>query len=284
MIAKQNLEDVDSHFAFGENWAQYAQTVRDVQIKEAISGLQSLLGGQNLHGKSFLDIGCGSGIHSVAAARLGASRIVALDIDPDAVATTRRLLRQWADQFPFEVSQVSALDLTPEGWGRFDVVYSWGALHHTGRLAQALQQAAAMVTDGGSFAFALYRRTWMCPLWRIEKRWYSRASPAAQERARRVYARLFRFLGRRRFDVDKYIDEYWKNRGMDFYHDMHDWLGGYPYESILPDEVEARMVELGFVRRAAILSTPRRGRTYGLLGSGCDQYLYVKESRATRPC
>src|SRR5579884_1062184 len=270
MMIKQNLEDVETHFAFGENWARYADTVTDAQIEEAIAGLQALLGRPRLAGKSFLDIGCGSGIHSLAALRLGARRVVALDIDPTAVATTSHLLGIWAGDLSFKVAQGSALALTPATWGHFDVVYSWGALHHTGRLQQALQNAAAMVADRGSFAFALYRRTWMCPLWRIEKRWYSRASPAAQDRARRLYAAWFRFIGRRQFDVDAYIAEYKKNRGMDFYHDLHDWLGGYPYESILPEEVEARMERLGFRRRTIIPTTPHAGRTHGLLGSGCD--------------
>src|SRR5437868_2113850 len=131
MTKSAALLDQKSHFAFGKNWASYAKLITDVQLDEAISCLRRLAGG-DLHGKRFLDIGCGSGLHSLAALRLGASEVVALDIDGDSVATTRRLLQSNASGRPWSAMEASVFQLQPNSIGPFDVVYSWGVLHHTG--------------------------------------------------------------------------------------------------------------------------------------------------------
>src|SRR5262245_22996273 len=198
--AKPSLKDVSAHFAFGENWASYAALIDDRRIKEAKDGLVRLLGAQTLSGKSFLDLGCGSGLHAVAAAQLGASHVVALDIDPAAVATARAVLHRHAPGASFEVRELSVFDLAPDHFRRFAVVYSWGVLHHTGAMREAMEIAARVVEPGGLFAFALYHRTRLCSFWRSEKRWYSRAAPRAQARARKLYVALlrlsFRLTGR----------------------------------------------------------------------------------------
>src|SRR6185312_67209 len=112
--------------------------------------------------------------------------------------------------------------------------------HHTGAMREAVQKAAQLVAPGGLFVFALYRKTRLCRFWRREKRWYAAASPRAQRTARAIYAALFRAgliaTGR---SFTRYVANYKSARGMDFEHDVHDWLGGYPYESITPAEVAA---------------------------------------------
>jgi 2-polyprenyl-6-hydroxyphenyl methylase/3-demethylubiquinone-9 3-methyltransferase len=268
MSKSVDLLDQKSHFAFGENWASYAKLLTDDRVEEAISSLRRLVGG-DLKGKRFLDIGCGSGLHSLAALRLGAGEVVALDIDPDSVATTRELLRVKATGQPWSVMESSIFDPRIGSMGRFDVVYSWGVLHHTGAVHRALRAAAALVRPGGQFVFALYRRTPLCWFWKIEKRWYAGASAAAQARAQAMYVRVFRLLNRRNFK--DYVANYAQVRGMDFYHDVHDWLGGWPYESISPAEVDGLMQQLGLRQIRAFLVP---GRALGLLGSGNDEYVY----------
>jgi len=54
--------------------------------------------------------------------------------------------------------------------GTFDIVYSWGVLHHTGAMWTALELAASLVGPRGTLAIALHRRTALCGAWRIEKR------------------------------------------------------------------------------------------------------------------
>jgi SAM-dependent methyltransferase len=277
----KDLTQLETHFAFGQNWADYADKIQNDQIIEAKNALQRLLGGEALAGKRFLDIGCGSGLHSLAALQLGAREVVATDIDPESVSTTERVLRRFAPTgASYRVIQRSVFDLNTADLGSFDVTYSWGVLHHTGKLYEALARAGAMTAPSGLFVFALYRKTWLCRFWTIEKRWYAAGSAKRQEYARRIYIGLFRIgllLTGRGFAA--YEKEYRSNRGMDFYHDVHDWMGGYPYESISDREVDGLMTSTGFQARRLFLSSNGKilGRNLGFFGSGCDEYVYVRK-------
>jgi len=265
-----------SRFAFGENWLDYANSLDAARIGEAEQSLRRLLQADTLADVSFLDVGSGSGLFSLAARRLGA-RVHSFDSDQASVLCTRRVRDLYRpDDRDWTIEQGSILD--PDyisRLGAFQIVYSWGVLHHTGAMHQALQAAASLVAPKGLFAFALYRRTLMCGLWWWEKRWYSGASRKAQRRARAVYLALLRaaFLVTRR-DFRAYVENYQSKRGMDFFTDVHDWMGGYPYESILAPAVEALLRPLGFAR---VHATDSR-LTTGIFGSGCDEYLYRRTS------
>jgi 2-polyprenyl-6-hydroxyphenyl methylase/3-demethylubiquinone-9 3-methyltransferase len=268
------IDEKSRRFGFGENWLNFAHHLNADRIGEAERSLRQLVRRDGLTGLSFLDIGSGSGLFSLAARSLGA-RVHSFDFDAASVLCTRRVRElHRPDDLEWKVEQGSILD--PDYIGRlgtFDIVYSWGVLHHTGAMHQALQAAASLVAPEGLFAFALYRRTLMCGLWRWEKRWYAGASPRAQRRARAIYVALLRatFFTTRR-DFRAYVANYESNRGMDFLHDVHDWMGGYPYESILSPEVEAQLRPLGFTR----LHGTDSPLTSGLFGSGCDEYLYQR--------
>jgi 2-polyprenyl-6-hydroxyphenyl methylase/3-demethylubiquinone-9 3-methyltransferase len=269
-----DLTGLQSHFAFGENWAAYADKISQEQINEAINGLERLYGGR-LDGRRFLDIGCGSGLHSLAALRLGAIEVVCVDIDPDSVATTKKVLSRYSPGSAFRVEQVSVFDMDPVTWGQFDTVYSWGVLHHTGDMYRALRSAAALVKPGGAFIVALYRKTWLCWFWRIEKRWYARASSRAQAVATSVYVWICALLKGK--SVKTYVDEYRADRGMNVHNDLHDWLGGYPYESITPESMQRFMTSIGFASQRVFAYTGRFfGRFSGIVGSGCDEYAFVR--------
>ncbi len=274
-MSGQDLTQVETHFAFGKNWASYAESIDEAEIAEAVAGLRRLLGGADLNGLRMLDIGAGSGIHSLAALRLGAAEVVSVDIDPDSVATTRQVLQRHGEG-RWQVRELSVFYLDPNRLGKFDLVYSWGVLHHTGAMRRAIANAAAMVAPQGQFVFALYRRTWLCPLWTQEKKWYSKASQVMQLRARKAYASILRLgllaSGR---SFDDYVRGYVAKRGMDFDHDVHDWLGGYPYESISAQEVDDTMRAHGFAMRRRFVQTALKHRI-GILGSGCDEYVYAR--------
>jgi SAM-dependent methyltransferase len=264
----------DSHFAFGENWASYAKLVSEARITQATERLRHLVGGQ-LDGKRFLDIGCGSGLHALAALRLGAASVLAIDLDPNSVATARQLLQGAAAGKSWDVQHGSVFELSAATVGQFDVVYSWGVLHHTGDMYRALRCATSLVGRDGRLVVALYRRTPLCWLWKLEKRWYAKASRRSQSVARRLYIATFRtlYVLVKRRSFSSYVKDYSQQRGMDFEHDVHDWLGGWPYESASIAQLERFMRQLGLRQERRHLAP---FASSGILGSACDEYVYVR--------
>ena len=256
---------LESHFAFGRNWAEFARLLDEGRIRQAETDLTRIAG--DLQGRSFLDIGCGSGVHSAAAARLGAT-VLAVDLDPDSVETARAVTQRFAPDC--EVRRASVFDLQ----GQYDVVYSWGVLHHTGDMWRAVAHAAGLVAPGGRLALALYARSSLCPLWRVEKRFYTSSPKPVQAVLRAGYKSLYvaGLLATGRNPV-RYIRGYASNRGMDWHHDVHDWLGGYPYESATPQEVGDFLAPHGFTLVKQVINGAPVG---GLLGSGCNEYLFTR--------
>lgn len=273
MQDNRDLTSHETHFAFGQNWASYVAEVNESQIVQARLGLTRLLG-DDIAGKRFIDIGCGSGVHALAALQLGVSQVVAIDIDPDSVKTTTELLQQHAGTSKWSAHCNSVFDVNSGSFGHFDIVYSWGALHHTGDMYRAIRSAAQLVAPGGQFAFALYRRSLFCGLWKLEKQWYAAADRAAQRTAERLYIQAFRLglrvTGR---SLTDYIAKYKRMRGMDFHHDVRDWLGGWPYESISATAVHHLMTSLGFVQKRFF---GKPGLGIGLLGIGCNEYVCTR--------
>lgn len=273
----ENLTERKAHFAFGGNWADFARTVTENQVEEACRGLLRLLPQNAIKGKSFLYIGSGSGLHSVAALRLGASNVLAVDIDVESVATTRAVLERFASGSGSQVKQLSVFDLILSESERFDIVYFWGVLHHTGDLLRTIRCAAEMVGQDGFFVAVYYRRIWTDPFWLREKRWYARASSDTQARARTIFLNLFRLglLPSRRSPA-QYSAVYMTRRGMSFEHEIHDWMGGWPYESISAPEVEDLMRSLGFESVFAKCAARNVFRDH--FRSGCDEYVYQRKA------
>jgi 2-polyprenyl-6-hydroxyphenyl methylase/3-demethylubiquinone-9 3-methyltransferase len=231
----------DPVFAFGENWARFLTSLSDRQIEQATSAVGDLVG-HDLREKTFIDIGSGSGLSSLAARRLGA-RVYSFDYDPRSVACTQELRRRFLpSDATWTVAQGSVLDKAYLATlGQFDVVYSWGVLHHTGQMWNAIENAAHLVRPGGLFAIGIYnfrggRRG--TATWAKLKRWYCSA-PRWQQRAWEstfVTWHLVSMAAVGRNPV-RMIREYHHGRGMSFRRDATDWLGGYPYEAATPGEI-----------------------------------------------
>jgi 2-polyprenyl-6-hydroxyphenyl methylase/3-demethylubiquinone-9 3-methyltransferase len=259
-------------FEFGKNWESYSQLLDETRIRKSEDRLAALLGTRDLSGLTFLDIGCGSGLHSLAALRFGARQVLGIDLDPNSVATTQAVLKRFWRGDNWSARELSVFDVPQAGLEQFDIVYSWGVLHHTGDMNRALRNAAGQVKPGGLFAVALYGKTRYCGMWTRIKRWYVNATPEQQAWAERLYVRLFGFYlllrGKR---LKTHIANYTRKRGMDFYHDVKDWVGGYPYESIAPRELTALLAPLGFE-----LVNQKVHRRSGLFGSGNDEFLLRK--------
>ncbi len=266
-----SLLERQSHFEFGENWKAYSRKIDQGRIDFAIEGMTKLFP-EGLAGKTFLDIGCGSGLHSLAALMLGAASVTAIDIDENSVETTKRLLAQFTPQASWKANVVSIFDASPQTLGMFDVVYSWGVLHHTGDMWRAIERAGALTRPGGCFAIAIYEATPFDSMWKLEKRLYAHAPRPLQWLLRQVYmaAQLVRVSFRE--NPVAYVRDYAKLRGMHFSHDAHDWLGGHPYETAQADDLIARVCAQGFTK----LRTFPIPRTIGLLGTGCSEFVFVR--------
>jgi SAM-dependent methyltransferase len=265
-----SLTDRSTHFEFGANWRQYAKTVDRARIDSAVEGLRKLFP-EGLHGKTFLDIGCGSGLHALAALSLGAESVLAIDVDENSVSTTSNMLTTYAPNANWRAEIISVLDATPESFGLFDVVYSWGVLHHTGHMWRAIERAAAMVKPGGDFAIAIYAKTAFDIPWKIEKRIYKSAPLAVQWLFRQLYmtAWLASHVGRGNNPIGV-LRDYHLSRGMNFTHDAHDWLGGYPYETASVEQLRSFFLGLGF-QEVRAFPLPK---TIGLFGSGCHELVF----------
>lgn len=228
-------------FSFGKNWAAFIERhFSEERVRIARQRLLEFLELPNLAGRSFLDIGCGSGLSSLAAWEAGAAQVVSFDVDPDSVRTTERVRQMRGAPGNWRVLEGSVLDrgflatLEPA-----DIVYSWGVLHHTGRMWEAVRNAAGCVKPGGLFFIALYLTTPRSAYWLELKKRYNRA-PAWRKRCMEwhyiVRHTLVPNLIRGRNPL-RLIRNYQSNRGMDFLTDVRDWLGGYPYEDASIAEV-----------------------------------------------
>jgi SAM-dependent methyltransferase len=273
-VAGDTLKEVSSHFEFGENWQSFASEVTRENIAEATRGLSRLFPAGELNGASFFDIGCGSGLSMLAARNLGAATITGVDIDPNSVYASQALLSRYLPAGGWTTEVKSVFDLDPAQDALHDIVYSWGVLHHTGDLWAAIKKAAALVKPGGYFALALYRKTPFCRFWTVEKRFYTASGPVGRAAIRSIYKSAFFagliLTGR---NPRRHIHRHKSHRGMDWHHDLHDWLGGYPYESVAPGEVAQSLNRLGF---SMVRTFEKPASVKGLLGTHCDEFVAVR--------
>ncbi len=264
-----NTKVIDKRFSFGSNWESYSKHINEERIHEAIAALSKLIPLQCYQGKTFLDIGCGSGLHSLAALRLGFTKVVALDIDPSSVRTTQQVLQNHAPNQEWSVQELSIFDANPDSLGTFDVVYSWGVLHHTGDMYNAIRCAAKFVKPNGLLALALYRKTLLCTFWKWEKRLYNNGPAWFPKLSQFIFKSLFLTrLILKGSNPLSYIHSYKQNRGMDWHHDIIDWIGGYPYESISVPELKTFAKTLNF----EVIKEFTQKQRFGLFGAGCDEY------------
>jgi SAM-dependent methyltransferase len=275
MTGRDELRSAKSHFKFGENWRSFVDALSERSIEEAERGLTRLFPHGELQGLRFLDVGCGSGLHMLAAQRLGSAEVIGIDLDSVSVQTAEALLSARIKSKIFSVEVRSVFDLDPQHDGVYDIVYSWGVLHHTGDMWTAIRKTAAMVAPGGHLALALYRRTPLCGFWRAEKKIYAISPRFVQAAIRAVYKAIYLCgliaTGR---NPAEYKLNYVSARGMDWSHDVHDWLGGYPYESVQSRQLIAFMRDLGFsIER--VFEHP--AALMGVFGSHCDEFVMRRE-------
>jgi 2-polyprenyl-6-hydroxyphenyl methylase/3-demethylubiquinone-9 3-methyltransferase len=251
-----------ARFAFGENWRLFLDTVDDERIRTAEHSLRSMLVLDRLDGKSFVDVGCGSGLFSLAARNLGAV-VLSFDRDPQSVACTEELKRRYRPgdaEWQIRVDDILAPGLPDDR--RFDVVYSWGVLHHTGAMWAALERVCRMVAPGGKLFVALYNdQGWISRYWRLIKLLYNRGGIGRWM----VVALHVPYLIGMRLVVRALVRRQGLPRGMSMWRDLHDWLGGYPFEVASP----AAIAIFGRDRGLLIEQVTTAGRRHG-----CNEFVF----------
>jgi 2-polyprenyl-3-methyl-5-hydroxy-6-metoxy-1,4-benzoquinol methylase len=260
-------------FAFGENWWRFLSVLNDGRIAEAEQSLKTMLKIQNLKEKSFLDVGSGSGLFSLAARRLGA-RVHSFDSDPQSVACTNELKQRYLpDDSDWVIEEGSVLDsVYLESLGKFDVVYSWGVLHHTGAMWQALRNIQISVANEGYLFISIYNlQPFWSSYWLTVKKTYNqvpRPIKALMSSGFYVFFATSLFLadiirGRNPLDRHRGLNR----RGMSMYRNVVDWLGGLPFEVAAPEEIFRLYRHSGFLLTEMKTCAGKHG---------CNEYVFQK--------
>lgn len=268
----------DGRFEFGENWSRFLKLLNETRIKKAEESLKQMLRLGTLHDRTFLDIGSGSGLFSLAARRLGA-RVRSFDYDKQSVACTLELKhRYYGDDKNWIVEQASILDEAyVRSLGKFDVVYAWGVLHHTGAMWQALENAQTLVAPGGLLFVAIYNDQGRVSIyWKIVKALYNRLPKGLKCLV--LWPMFVRLWGPTilrdslRGSPLKTWRSYSPKRGMSPWRDVVDWVGGYPFEVAKPEEVFEFYQKRGF--QLVTLKTDSGGH-------GCNEFVFERREAGT---
>jgi SAM-dependent methyltransferase len=259
-------------FEFGLNWRSFLDALDQDRITEAVRSVTELLSLNDLSGKSFLDIGSGSGLFSLSARKLGAD-VRSFDFDPESVACTIELRRLYFNgDANWEVEEGSVLDREyMRKLGVYDIVFSWGVLHHTGNLVEAMENAIQCVGPGGVFVIALYNDEGVkSSFWKIIKRLYCKNLIYRSLIVCMFFPVYFALavskgLVRSGNPISEF-SSYKERRGMSLVHDWFDWLGGYPFEVAKPGEILQFFRDRGFELHY-LITTNRLG---------CNQFVFRK--------
>jgi 2-polyprenyl-6-hydroxyphenyl methylase/3-demethylubiquinone-9 3-methyltransferase len=150
-----------------------------------------------------------------------------------------------------------------EKLGLFDLVYAWGSLHHTGSMHEAITNTARAVAPGGTLILAIYNRHLTSSVWRGIKWFYNQVPSIIQRLMAVLFAGVIyvaKLAVTRRNPLEK-------ERGMDFWYDVIDWIGGYPYEYASPAEIETFLRRLGFTLRTLVPAQ---------VPTGCNEFVFER--------
>jgi 2-polyprenyl-3-methyl-5-hydroxy-6-metoxy-1,4-benzoquinol methylase len=259
-------------FRFGKNWQSFLATLTEERIQEAEKSLIEMLNMSNLIGKKFLDVGCGSGLFSLAAHRLGAE-VYSFDFDPSSVACALTLkTKYYSGDQNWTIREGSVLDESfLRSLGSFDVVYSWGVLHHTSNMWGALNNMEYLVKNNGILFIAIYNNQGKkSKIWKSIKKLYC-SGIFGRIIVSGVYLPYFfsRTLLSSILSKENVFVTYKKHRGMSVIHDIIDWIGGFPFEVASVEEIFKFYRDKNFVLNNI--------KTTNSLG--CNQFVFVKKSK-----
>ncbi|MFH1004542.1 MAG: class I SAM-dependent methyltransferase [Bacteroidota bacterium] len=260
-------------FQFGKNWKAFLNSLTNEHIEIAVSSLSEMLG--EIKGKSFLDIGCGSGLFSLSAKKMGA-HVHSFDYDTQSYQCTKELKKKY---FPTDsnwiIEQNSILNREYlQSLGQFDIVYSWGVLHHSGKMWEAIENVCPLVKKNGKLFIAIYNDQGIqSRFWKIIKKYYNK-NIAGKILISIVFIPMY-FMKAIIKGTVRYgnplaeITHYRKNRGMNIWHDWIDWLGGYPFEVATHEQIIDFFISKNFVSEKIKTTTTL----------GCNEFVFIKTQK-----
>lgn len=263
------------NFSFWKNWQDFLTKLDDAKIETAKQYLIAFLNGEeNIRGKTIIDFGSGSGLMSLCFALLGA-RVTSVDIDDSSIACTELLRKKYnISSENWMIQKWSVLDKEFIAMlGSYDIVYSWGVIHHSGNMWKWLEHIIALTHEDSQLYVAIYNNNtimleWTSPFWVRAKKLYS-SSRILRPFIKSIYT-LYLILGLIAYGKNPitYIRDYRKNalRGMDFFVDIEDWLWGYPYEYATYHEIQDFYEKRGFLLKKWV-----RVRSIG-----CNEFLFSR--------
>jgi ubiquinone/menaquinone biosynthesis C-methylase UbiE len=155
--------DVDDPIPYEENSQEFFREIdrrifhpRYMRLTADASGkpFSLFVDFESLRGKDVLDVGIGSGIATQMFAEAGAN-VTGVDLTEWAVETTRRRLA--AFDLEADVQQADAEQL-PFADAKFDLVFSWGVIHHSSDMDRALAELVRVTRPGGKVVLMVYHR------------------------------------------------------------------------------------------------------------------------------
>ena len=268
-----------ARFEFGRNWRKFvrknfSQERCDIAKKRILEFVDR----KSLDGIDFLDIGCGSGLSSLAAWQAGARRVHSFDYDPESVAASKSLWEDAGSPSNWTIERGDVLDSNyVASLGQWSLVYSWGVLHHTGALWRAVENAQTTVIDDGWFYLALYSsdaQSQASPeFWLEVKQKYNKAN--FLQKKWMVWWYVWNFiLDKKVRNTPKLIQRVLQHklqRGMDLFTDIRDWLGGWPME-YAGDQETVDFLEQGHGFSLFNVAT----------GEACSEFLFRRVSKQTQ--